>query len=102
MILTDGERAYLQLMVYQAAQGLFCPNTVVAANAVPNYQKYDDLVALATPEIQRERDWWNPTETCVSPVVPFPWASPKALHERAEEMRQSLRFGERTSRVSSQ
>ena len=101
MTLTDGERAYLQRMVYETAQGLFGSGTIFAENTTPDYVQYQDLVDLATPEVQRERDWWTPEEADIPPKVAFPWASPQALHERAEEMRQSPSFGKWVSRVPS-
>ena len=94
MTLTEGERAYLQRMIYEAAQGLFGTGTVFAENTTPDHVQYQDLVDLATPEVQRERDWWTLEEADIPLKVAFPWTSPLALHERTEEMRQSPRFGE--------
>ena len=100
MTLNDRERAYLQRMVYETAQGLFGPGTIFAENLTSDFVQYQDLVDLATPEVQRERDWWNLEEADIPSMVAFPWTSPEVLHERAEEMRLSRRFGGRVSQVT--
>ena len=87
MILTDPEKAFLRRMMYETVHNLFGPGTVFAENATQDHQRYDALVSLATPEIQRELDWWDPATTYVPPEVPFPWPSTEALHQRAEQSR---------------
>jgi hypothetical protein len=90
MILTEEEKAYLRRMVYETVHGFFGLGTIFADNTTPDHIQYQDLVYLATPEIQRERDWWSPEETYIPPRVDFPWASPQVLHARVEEMREIL------------
>jgi hypothetical protein len=88
MNLTAEEKGYLRRMVYETVHGLFGPGTIFETTLSPDHDVYKDLVELATPEIQRERDWWDSEEVFVPPEVPFPWDTPQELHEKVVQMQQ--------------
>jgi hypothetical protein len=86
MALIEEEKWYLRRMMYETVHNLIGPGTVFADNTSPDYERYKALVSLATPEIQKERDWWDPDDLWVPPTVPFPWESTEALLARARDV----------------